>query len=232
MTAPIITFFNNKSGVGNTSLVYHLAWMFADMGVRVLTLDLDPQADLTTAFIDEDRLELLMGDGEASTIFTCVQPVLDGTGSLLTPSLEYVTDSLALLAGDLTLSKYEQELSQEWPKCLDKNERSFLVTTAFWRLMRMSAGKMEANLILVDVGPNLGAINRAAMVATDYVVVPLSPDILSIKGLESLGPTLREWRKNWAQLRACAPPQVQELPGGDMQPIGYIIRQRSVRSLP
>lgn len=54
MSAPIITFFNNKGGVGKTSLVYHLAWMLADLGHRVVAADLDLQANLTAAFVDEE----------------------------------------------------------------------------------------------------------------------------------------------------------------------------------
>ncbi len=57
MNIPVLTFFNNKGGVGKTTLVYHLSWMFAEMGRSVVTLDLDPQANLTTAFLDEDQLE-------------------------------------------------------------------------------------------------------------------------------------------------------------------------------
>ena len=53
MSALLVAFFNNKGGVGKTSLVYHLAWMYADLGVRVVAADLDPQANLTAAFIDE-----------------------------------------------------------------------------------------------------------------------------------------------------------------------------------
>lgn len=48
-----IAFFNNKGGVGKTSLVYHLAWMYADLGLSVVAADLDPQANLTSMFIDE-----------------------------------------------------------------------------------------------------------------------------------------------------------------------------------
>ena len=51
--------------------------------------------------------------------------------------------------------------------------------------------------MLVDVGPNLGAINRAAPVAADHVVVPLAPDLFSLQGLRNLGPTLRRWREEW-----------------------------------
>lgn len=54
-----IAFFNNKGGVGKTSLVYHLAWMFTECGLKVLAVDLDPQANLTAMFLDEERLEEL-----------------------------------------------------------------------------------------------------------------------------------------------------------------------------
>ena len=57
MSIPVLTFFNNKAGVGKTSLVYHLARMLARIGHRVLACDLDPQANLTAAFLSESRLE-------------------------------------------------------------------------------------------------------------------------------------------------------------------------------
>ena len=78
MTVPVLTFFNNKGGVGKTSLVYHLAWMLSDMGYRVLACDLDPQANLTAAFLAEDQLEKLSdedNDASAKTILQCVRPL-------------------------------------------------------------------------------------------------------------------------------------------------------------
>jgi chromosome partitioning protein len=54
-----IAFFNNKGGVGKTSLVYHLAWMYADLGLSVIAADFDPQANLTSMFLEDDRLEEL-----------------------------------------------------------------------------------------------------------------------------------------------------------------------------
>jgi len=59
MSIPVIAFFNNKGGVGKTSMVYHLSWMLADQGLRIVAADIDPQANLTAAFLDEDRLEQL-----------------------------------------------------------------------------------------------------------------------------------------------------------------------------
>lgn len=58
MSVPVLTFFNNKGGVGKTSLVFHLAWMLSEMGKNVVAIDLDPQANLTSAFLSADDLEI------------------------------------------------------------------------------------------------------------------------------------------------------------------------------
>ncbi len=55
MKIPVIAFFNNKGGVGKTTIVYHLAWMFADQNLKVIAADLDPQSNLTAAFLDSIR---------------------------------------------------------------------------------------------------------------------------------------------------------------------------------
>ena len=131
MPIPVLTFFNNKGGVGKTSLVYHLSWMLYDLGYRVLACDLDPQANLTAAF--------------------------------------------------------------------------------------------------ADVGPNLGAINRSALIASDYVVVPLGADLFSLRGLRNLGPTLKRWRDDWQRRRTNWNDPAFPLPKGNMEPIGYIMQQHGVR---
>ena len=61
MSAFTLTFFNNKGGVGRTALVYHVAWMLAELDYVVLAVDLDPQANLTAAFLDEGELVDLWG---------------------------------------------------------------------------------------------------------------------------------------------------------------------------
>ena len=230
MSAPIVSFFNNKGGVGKTSLVYHLACMYADLGLQVVAADLDPQANLTAAFLDEDRMEELWSENNhPDTIFGCVQPLLRGIGDIAEPHIEYVEDELALLAGDLSLSGFEDELSTQWPECLDRKERAFRVLSAFWRIMQKTAISHKADIILMDLGPNLGAINRAALISADFVVVPLSPDLFSLQGLRNLGPTLRRWRREWNERLDKKPEVDLELPMGTMQPVGYIVLQHSVR---
>ena len=95
--------------------------------------------------------------------------------------------------------------------------------------MRSAAKQVAADLILVDVGPNLGSLNRAALIAADYVVVPLAPDLYSIQGLRNLGPTLRRWRREWASRQDHNAVTNLELPSGAMRPIGYVVLQHAVR---
>lgn len=231
MTVPIVAFFNNKGGVGKTSLVYHLAWMYTDLGLKVVAADLDPQANLTTAFLDEERLEeIWLDDTPNSTIFRCVQPLRRGIGDIASPKLEEIDDDLALLTGDLQLSNFEDDLSSEWPGCLDRKERAFRVISAFWRLLTQAATSYNADLVLVDLGPNLGAINRAALISADYIVVPLAPDLFSLQGLKNLGPTLRRWREEWNERTSKNPAPELNLPIGSMEPIGYVILQHAIRA--
>jgi cellulose biosynthesis protein BcsQ len=231
VNTPVIAFFNNEGGVGKTSLVYHLAWMYANLGARVVATDLDPQGNLTAGFLDEDRLEELWerDDGRPQTIFGAVQPLKLGVGDIATAHVEAVAERLLLVVGDLALSSFEDQLSEVWPKCMDRDERAFRVTSAFWRIMQEAARRHGADLILADLGPNLGAINRAALLAADAVVIPLSPDLFSLQGLRNLGPTVRRWRDEWQQRLEKNPVPDLMLPEGRIRPLGYVVLQHSVR---
>lgn len=111
---PVLTFFNNKGGVGKTSLVYHAAWMLSELDYTVPVVDLDPQANLTAAFLDEDALAELWDDASSSgrTIYRCVEP-LTRVGDIGDPELRRPADGLHLLPGDLALSGFEDLLSTE-----------------------------------------------------------------------------------------------------------------------
>ena len=231
MTVPVLTFFNNKGGVGKTSLVYHLSSMFAELGVRVLAVDLDPQANLTAAFMDEDQLATLWdGEESVSTIFRSIKPLLD-VGDFAPVDYQVINSRLALVPGDLGLSSFEDQLSETWIKVMDEKikSRPFRILTAFWRSAQEAAARFEAGLIVVDVGPNLGAINRAALLGSNHVVVPLGADLFSLQGLRNLGPVLRDWRQGWNTRRDSWVQPGFPLPKGDMTPAGYIAMRHDVR---
>ena len=229
MVAPIIAFFNNKGGVGKTSLVFHLSWMYADLGLRVLAADLDPQANLTAAFLEDEQIEKFWQDDEhRNTVYGSIEPLLRGTEDIIEkPYVERIDERIHLLLGDLALSRFEDELSQQWPQCLDKKERAFRVISAFWRVMERIKHEQNIEIVLVDLGPNLGAINRAILVASDYLAIPLVPDLFSLQGLKNLGPSIMEWRAGWADRQSRNPAKDLSLPEGRMDPIGYVIMQHA-----
>ena len=222
-----IAFFNNKGGVGKTTLVYHLAHMLPRLGYPTVAVDLDPQANLTSAFFDEDRLERLWEEG-AETILACVNPILEGTGDIQSPVPLEVADNLWVLAGDLGLSRFEDKLSDSWPRGYSKDPAALRATSAFHRLVRQASADVGAVVGLLDVGPNLGAINRAALLAADFLVIPLAADLFSLQGLRNLGPTVRTWREEWKKLRGFVSTNI-DLPTGTMVPAGYVVLQHAVR---
>jgi chromosome partitioning protein len=225
-----IAFFNNKGGVGKTTLVYHLAWMLAEQDEQVLAVDLDPQANLTSMFLPEEMLEDLWPKGEhPQTIFGALRPIIRGLGDVLTPHVEILDTRIGLVIGDLALSTFEDKVSDAWPRCHNRDESAFRTMTAFYRGVRQAAVTHHADWVLIDVGPNLGAINRAALIASRYVGIPLGPDLFSLQGLRNLGPSLRTWRTSWDELRAKTPDAEMPIPAGKIEPLGYVVMQPGVR---
>lgn len=97
-------------------------------------------------------------------------------------------------------------------------------------MLRAAAGTVGAQLVLIDVGPNLGAINRSALLAADSILIPLAADLFSLQGLRNLGPTLRSWRTSWHNnvLGKRSVPGLN-MPQGSMRPLGYVVLQHAVR---
>ncbi|MCY1009742.1 AAA family ATPase [Nannocystis pusilla] len=229
-----LVLFNNKGGVGKTTLTFNLAHMFARLGRRVALIDLDPQCNLSALALPNQVLEAIWDDAELGrTVASCLEQVRAGRGDLVEPVAYELADDLYLLPGDLRLSRFESRLAREWPQILAEDAEAALhVVTALDRLAVRFANQVEAELVLFDAGPSLGALNRTVLLASDGVVVPLAPDLSSLRGLQNVGEALREWRDEWddarlkilrsASLRKESPPL---LPQHAMQPLGYIVQQ-------
>ena len=226
-----IAFFNNKGGVGTTSLVYHLAWMFSELDYRVVVADFDPQADLSEMLLGASRLESLFEATSGKTIDGNLASLFKGTGDIAAqPHIEKIEERIGLLAGDLLLATRTEELAECWSRCLDGEERAFRITTAFARLVATANDLFAADLVLLDVGPTLGPLNWAALIASDYVIIPLATDWFSLQGLCNAGSALADWRKAWRKRLDAKPNHLDfALPSGNMQPLGYVVRRRVIR---
>jgi chromosome partitioning protein len=219
MPCPVVAFVSGRSNIGTTALVQHLAWMLSDLGLRVLAADFDPQASLTSTLLDEGRLEdFWQAAAEPDTVYGSLRALMEE--GVTRPRLEQVTEGLALLPGDPALSRFELPLSKEWLDGLE-NQKGFPKTSAFWRLLQDSSAGHEADLVLIDPGPNLAAVSRAALIASDSLVIPVALDPLSLRALRVLGSTLRGWRDQWEE-RVTRTAEA-EFPTGRLESSGYIL---------
>ncbi|MFJ9470095.1 ParA family protein [Streptomyces caniferus] len=223
----IISFFNHKGGVGKTTLVYNIGIALAEKGKRVLFLDLDAQANLTAAALAPEQI--LGSWSENKTIWTCLRPVVDRSGELREVDLQQIRDRVWILPGDIRLSEFEEICPQGWTEALAGNAGGFRVSTTLHRLAVFLGERVSADYVLADLGPNVGALNRTALLASDGFVIPLAPDLFSITALPSVGKSTALWVEEWRAAKGSAKRRELDLdfdlPLGEPSPLGYISQQ-------
>jgi chromosome partitioning protein len=225
----IITFFNNKGGVGKTTAVYHIAWMLNELGHKVLAVDLDPQCNLSSIFLPDERMEEIVLEEQKVTILDAIIPVSEGE-PYIPVHIEEIVSNLSLLIGNLSLSAFEDKLSDAWTKCLEGDIYGFKIISVFKTLIEDTATRCNADYVLIDVGPNLGAINRAVLISSEFVVLPVASDLFSLQGIKNLGKTLSNWKNQWNKRLSEYPRENKNsIPKGTMIPIGYLLMQYSAR---
>jgi cellulose biosynthesis protein BcsQ len=224
-----IIFFNNKGGVGKTTTVYHVAWMLSELGIRTIAVDLDPQSNLTSMFLTPERLEQVYENNLPITILDSINPVVSGD-PYQQVHIEHINESLGLLLGNLSLSTFEDKLSDAWLKSLGGDSYSFRLTSIFNTIINDATMQFKAEVVLIDVGPNLGAINRAVTISSDYLIMPVASDLFSLQGIKNLGQTLHKWKKEWLQRKDQKPSNPSfEIPYRNASPVGYIVMQYSAK---
>jgi chromosome partitioning protein len=225
----ILTFFNNKGGVGKTTLLFNVAHMLVSKGKRVTMVDCDPQCNLSATVLDDDRLDALWSSesGTGVTVENCLRSIHDRTGDIGNPTCISVVEGLSLLPGDLLLSQLEQTLAADgWGRDFRRDPAAILVASSVARVIERAGESAHADVVLVDVGPSLGALNRAVHAACDAIVIPVAPDLFSLRGLQNVGPTLRDWQEQWKEVKTPPGRHVPRPPG---QILGYVVQQHLAR---
>ena len=194
-----IVLFNNKGGVGKTTFIQHLGYALERQGKRILFVDADPQCNLTSYTCSGDEIDIFWKS--RSSIYYVVHPLISGVGDIDKNSVvphKIAGRNIWILPGDLLLSDFEQFLSERWVDVLAGRENGFRVTSAIYRFIENWAGANHIDYVLIDVGPNLGALNRAVLLGCDYFIVPMVPDLFSIRGLSNIGTTFVKWMGEWS----------------------------------
>jgi cellulose biosynthesis protein BcsQ len=194
--AKSIAFFNNKGGVGKTTLLCNVAaYAASEYGLKVLVIDADPQCNATQYMFDDKRLAYFYEETSSFTLFNIIRPLSLGKGYsrelTVTKSPRFEVD---VLPGDPRLALTEDLLAKDWGSAIGGDSRGIRTTLMFAELMKRCD---DYDVVFFDVGPSLGSINRSVLLGSDYFVAPMSIDIFSVKAIDNIAAWISRWRKQW-----------------------------------
>lgn len=223
-----ITIFNNKGGVGKTTYMFHVAHLLSRKNKIVLMLDCDSQCNLTAYAMRDKEIEQAWNE-HGNSIYRVIEKVYRGIGDICKRCPTSLNNFLHIVPGDLLLSNYEDKLGDSWSSAKGGSEPDLRVQSAIYRYIKWAGEQINADVVMIDLGPNLGALNRAVLSSSDYFIVPVAPDLFSIRGTENLGSKLIMWQKEWKQCNNAWMGGNLDLPQGKPAFAGYVIQQHNPR---
>jgi len=172
----IISFFNQKGGVGKSTSTINIGAIIASADKKVLIADMDSQASATVCVgVDDENLEM--------SIFDLLKNRKSTKKDIENAIIHTKFENLDILPSNIELSNADIELSSYL------NRESLLKNV----LLKV---KDQYDYILIDCPPNLGLLSVNSLVASDFLIIPVSPSFLSIKGIKHLLNTFNLIKEN------------------------------------
>ncbi len=197
-----LVFFNNKGGVGKTTLTCNVvSFLNLHKDKKVLLIDADPQCNATQALLADETLAEIYAskNSKHKTLYSYLGPIDSGESDIekkIVPlsgaDNQFGTD---LVPGHPRMSLIEDRLSRAWTDIVGGDIGGYRVTNWPSQLHTALAGKYD--LVVYDVGPSLGALNRTVLLSTDYVVTPFGSDIFSLLGIENIASWMTSWSADY-----------------------------------
>jgi len=171
----ILSFANNKGGVGKTTSALAVAHTLHAQGLAVLLIDADPQANASKTFPVAG--EAMSSGGLGS--------VLDGRQALM-QAVEQPLPGLWLLRATSDLARQEKVLGSQPDYVFALRE---MLTENF---------TLPVQVVVIDTPPNLGPLTVAALVASQHVFIPLKPEFFASEGMTALQAMVARLHKSFA----------------------------------
>ena len=244
----VISIFNNKGGVGKSTLAYHLASALSEMGHKTLMIDLDPQSNLTLYAFSPEELEKLWTEEEefisdfssakdlnpdalniiekaTRSIHFILKPIEDGVYEYKTSfTPKKINENLGIIPGRLSLQAFEEKIAKSWSDAFLGDPQAVRMISAFRDICKEANQKYGYTHIIIDTSPSLGMINRIAISTSNGFFVPCTPDMFSLFGISNIGKALELWKKQFTLLTSLLPSNKKNsLPEHFVKFLGYTL---------
>lgn len=196
-----VSIFNNKGGVGKSTICWNLADALGEAGKKVLLIDFDPQCNLSIAMLGEDTFVKTLPTQNVpygTTIRSFLQRFLQSTGGeeIFLHQGRNTNANVCLVAGDFWLNVYADSLNVG-ADLLSGTGLSRYV--ALNRIVQKAAEKMGTpfDYALIDLPPSFGSLVRAAFYSSDYYIVPCTSDSFSVYCVGLIGQMVPAFVTDW-----------------------------------
>eukprot|EP00477_Mikrocytos_mackini_P000076 GAHX01000080.1.p1 GENE.GAHX01000080.1~~GAHX01000080.1.p1 ORF type:complete len:360 (+),score=54.05 GAHX01000080.1:48-1127(+) len=204
--APIVALYTHKGGVSKTTNTMHLAWLLAQkFGKRVLCVDADPQCNLTQLLIPESRKDSNFLKGtQFTSIYDILSPIFHGQSKEVSAAAclqvrprEFSKGALFLIPGSLDLSTFEPIIALAHSLSTSPAYKLFdSLPGAIRSMVQQTATENLIDIVLVDMGPSIGELNRNLFYSSDFFIVPTSADVYCKATINTMQTTLNSWATN------------------------------------
>lgn len=242
----IVSLFNNKGGVGKSTLGFHLGCALGELGKKTLLIDLDPQCNMTISGMFEDGLHQIwqeedefIDDFEAAveqyglekiisnprSIHFLLKPIEDGLNELTEyPPVIKLYDNVDLIPGRLSLHKYENKLAERWSGLYQSDNLSIRTVTNIRRICEVYKKLNGYDYVLIDTSPSLGILNKVIISTVDGFIIPALPDMFSAYGIRNIGNSLQQWQREFETIyKLISEDKRARFPEKFVQFLGYTI---------
>ena len=227
-----IVIFNHKGGVSKTTTAFHIGWMLANQGNKVLLVDGDPQCNLTALFLGSKEFDSYYEQEgtQKNNIKDGVAMVFNGQPEPIKPfecPSAKRNSNLYLLPGHMNLSEYESALTLSLSSVFSTMKN---LPGAFNELFNLIGGKYSIDYVIIDLNPALSALNQILFLTADAFLIPVNPDSFALMALNSLSRILPDW-VSWAtSVRSTFADATYKLPDSTPLFLGIIYQRFNIRN--
>jgi len=197
----IVSIFNNKGGVGKSTICWNLADALARRDKRVLLIDFDPQCNLSIAVLgDSTFVDTLPTQNVpyGTTIRSFLQRFLQNTGGeeLFLHKGPHTHSNVDVIAGDFWLNVYADSLNVGSDLLSGTGLSRYVALRRIVEKAEEEKGE-KFDFVFIDLPPSFGALVRAAFYSSDYYIVPCTSDNFSAYCVGLIGQMVPSFIRDW-----------------------------------